>query len=79
MKESVQPSTPAPVKKERGRGADLALLFDNPIWEDSRLWAGASRQNQQKQGVALRSIWAGFAHTGEYARECFEEARLREV
>lgn len=58
---------------------DLALLFDNPIWEGSRLWAGASRQNQEKQGAALRSIWAGFARTGEYTRECFEVARLQEV
>ncbi|MGV3017016.1 carboxylesterase family protein [Rothia sp. 88186D007BW] len=58
---------------------DLALLFDNPIWEGSSLWAGADRAQQQTQGEALRAIWAGFAHTGQYPREHFEAARLREI
>lgn len=58
---------------------DLALLFDNPIWEGSRLWAGSELNQRSEQGRALRAVWAQFAATGDYPRQLFATARLREV
>lgn len=55
---------------------ELGLLFDNPAWQGSSLYAGSSRPQQEEQGKALRAIWATFAHTGTIRRDLATPARL---
>lgn len=55
---------------------ELGLLFDNPAWQGSSLYAGTSRPQQEEQGKALRAIWATFARTGTIRRDLATPARL---
>lgn len=55
---------------------ELALLFDNPAWEGSKLLAGSSAYERAVQGAALRGIWAEFARSGAVREDLAETGRI---
>lgn len=56
--------------------AELGLIFDNPAWAGSALFGGASRQEINTQGSALRAIWATFARYGSIRHDLAPAARI---
>ncbi|WP_237203806.1 carboxylesterase family protein [Rothia endophytica] len=55
---------------------ELGLLFANPAWQEDNLLAGLNSDELERQGVALRALWAEFARSGSLRQELAPQARI---